>query len=362
MPLWLLGLIVIAVVANHRLVVYGYTNIAYSSTVETSHHAHESSTIQPMLSSNVAYGGDRIVNPGAFFSGGEALAGTIGFNAICNDTGLFGIVTNAHITLTNVVYHNRALASNRLGRAVPGQSIYDNRGIDASFTPFQNQNNWQVTPNARYGDTTFTNIRLAPNPERYFVGARILKIGQTNGVNSGRIFDFREYRDVIDYTNISDPGDSGGPFFRYFPDRPNDLYLLGIHSHGHGGYLAPGGYGTRIDRLMYRIRVTPICLDIYNLEFYISNNEVTVIGISPGRTNVLDIRIPAYFRGLPVRHIGANAFANRTDIYRIALPSGLRTIGTGAFAHSSVRDIIMLATVGRATLYPQCAYKMEVTM
>ena len=57
------------------------------------------------------------------------------------------------------------------------------------------------------------------------------------------------------------------------------------------------------------------------------------------------IEIPAEVEGFPVTGIGANVFANHTEIEDVILPETIRTIGAGAFAGSGILALTIPASV-----------------
>jgi len=351
----LLGLSVLLVgVTVRNANAYGYTTTIYQEPyIAEQSEEYFAYGIEPLSCSpgvSIAYGGDMIFN---FWRP----RGTIGINAVCNETGRFGILTNAHVALNDVMYHGRegGFLGTRIGRAVPEQSIYDraSRGLDVAFVPFQNQNGWRITPHVRYGGQVFTNVRLCT---RYWDhGGRIKKIGQRTGITTNGLILDRRVND-FSFNNLSGPGDSGGPVFRYFPSRPNDLYLRGIFSHFYPNADDPnapqiGGWATCIVSTMRELRITPITNDNYYLFRHgtftdipgTNNVEFTGFGSNPRPGGHLTI--PSVVRNRTVTHIADNAFANSPNLTSIYIPNTVTTIGNSAFANTGITNFTIPSSV-----------------
>ena len=169
--------------------------------------------------------------------GGDGISmGTIGTQAICNLTGQIGILTNEHVLSRE--FRDRAFFDGvHLGDVLRGE-IRGN--IDASFTPFANQEGWVHSPHSRHGGENFTNIRLG-NESQIVTGAQLFRIGQRTGRTFSEITtrnasmsaywegarrtvsnSFRFSTNLNDWTEIQ--GDSGGPVYIRGPN--NTLYLI----------------------------------------------------------------------------------------------------------------------------------------
>ncbi len=64
------------------------------------------------------------------------------------------------------------------------------------------------------------------------------------------------------------------------------------------------------------------------LSYVIENDGICVTGL---KTDLTELVIPAYIGGVPVLHIGPNAFAGRAKLTSVRLPDTLETIGSAAF-------------------------------
>lgn len=184
-----------------------------------------------------AYGGDTINDSVMFFLYSY---GTICVNAYDNDTGKYGVLTNAHVADANTtMYHNgNFLQGSKLGTATKRQH---SGTIDAAFVPFEDQDNWEVTTHARMGDDVYNNIKLGSR-ELIIQGAPVRRLGQTTGNTTGHILSTNyncniSYDGVptiitntIKYSTDSEGGDSGGPV--YFNGGGQNLFLIGMHFAG----------------------------------------------------------------------------------------------------------------------------------
>ncbi|MCL2042743.1 MAG: leucine-rich repeat protein [Treponema sp.] len=278
--------------------------------------------------------------------------GTIGVNAYDNTTGRIGVITNEHVArLGDTMIHGGSI----IGPVLKAQLGGD---VDASFIPFQNQNEWNMTPNARNSGITHTNIRLG-NESQIVNGRSIMKIGLTTGTAFGTIRSANT-RTIMDNPhgsgritinntielNIANAlGDSGGPV--YFNDTQTDtLWLIGIHFAGNG---SPGTIGSacRISNVMSVLNVTPITNDTY--QFTNVGDNVRVDGLNIARIDypVGRLTIPSQFNGINVTQLGVSAFSGRTGITSVTLPNTLQNIGWGSFASTSISNIIIPTTVTR---------------
>jgi len=177
--------------STHALTAFGFSEelvenlaglqfpLAYKTTYEYEGYYESKSGFVPLSSSNRAFAGDEIR---------ELIGriGTVAANAICNATGQFGVLTNQHVA------RNRRMrvGGNWVGTSAPHQQQLGGT-IDAAFIPFENQNNWIPTPQARSGSTTFSNIRLGTEAQIIQAHAQhipVSSIGRTSGIQqSGRI-------------------------------------------------------------------------------------------------------------------------------------------------------------------------------
>ena len=114
--------------------------------------------------------------------------GTIGANAICNKSGKVGILTNEHVARekdTIKLGNSTDFIIGTVERAKIGGTV------DASFTPFQDPDAWDMTPNARDNDfnlngVTHSKIRLGYE-KKIVQNAKIMKIGVASGTTDGNI-------------------------------------------------------------------------------------------------------------------------------------------------------------------------------
>ncbi|MCL2861560.1 MAG: serine protease, partial [Firmicutes bacterium] len=259
------------------------TNIEYDYSLfdyfeEEKYYIENTDYMEPFATgSSLAHGGDLIVNLESLFRLGT---GTITINAVCNRYGDFGVITNEHVSLNRVNYHESTGTNNRIGRANRG---YNDGNIDASFIPFERQDRWGITPNVRYVNTMFTNVRM-PRPGFGFgIGCPVIKIGQTNGITRGSVRDMAG-RYLFEITNPSYYGDSGGPIFLCGTRFNSDyIYLIGILTNMSNH----GGFANHFDRVMERLNITPITLDNYHIFRYgqfdnIGNDYIELTGFSSG--------------------------------------------------------------------------------
>ena len=168
---------------------------------------------------------------------GDDNGGTICVNAYDNETGEYGVVTNAHVTSADgnkfdMYYGGSTSSLYKLGKS--SKEIFGGQ-VDASFVPFPN-NTWEQTYIANCEGESFNNIKLG-SESMIVQGAPVVKFGLSTGITEGVILSnnieiFDEdgnivFYDVIRYTNDSHGGDSGGPV--YFEDSNGNLYLIGMH-------------------------------------------------------------------------------------------------------------------------------------
>lgn len=96
----------------------------------------------------------------------------------------------------------------------------------------------------------------------------------------------------------------------------------------------------RLNRLILRIGgllmlLTLLCMgvaladDLSDFTFSVDGEAVTVVAYNGSASSV---KVPDWYEGLKVLHIGANAFRGNTTLETVYLPSHLKSIGSGAFA------------------------------
>lgn len=324
--------------------------------------------------SKIAYGGDKINDSILFFEGSY---GTICVNAYDNETGKYGILTNAHVAEANMtMYHNgNVFQGDKIGVATKRQ----NSGtIDAAFVPFDKQNKWEVTTDARYENATFNNIRLG-SEELIIQGAPVIKLGQTSGYTQGKILSTNLdcsilygteeviIKNTIKYSNQSLSGDSGGPV--YYDGGGENVYLIAMNFAGPRYDSFTFGIGCTIFNVMSELNITPILsgtiFDTTNLE----NNEIRIDKLVPTIPSQMQIRtefeIPSYINGRTVTEIGDSAFANQFNISKFILPTNLRTIGNSAFKGCGfLQEITIPDTVTDigANAFEDCFYIENITL
>lgn len=121
--------------------------------------------------SKIAYGGDGIQGRGPIQ---KYEFGTICMNVYDNDTGKYGVLTNEHVATKYIsMYHN----GESLEKIGDSEKTRRDGRIDAAFVPFNNQEKWSVTTNARYGNEIFDNIKLG-DESLIIQGAPIKKLGK----------------------------------------------------------------------------------------------------------------------------------------------------------------------------------------
>lgn len=196
-------------------------------------------------------------------------SGTIGANAIDNQTGEKGIITNAHVAVEDKTMKH---SNGTIGTRTKG---WHSGTIDAAFVPFNNQNNWDLSGDATWGDesVSYGNVRLGS--EDYIVeGYPTTKIDYTSGENDGYIVytDYNctlSYDDETDttisncfyYSNQSLSGDSGGPVY-FNGGTKGSKWLIGLNFAGPvdtENYSF--GIGCRITNVIDELDVTIITYD-----------------------------------------------------------------------------------------------------
>jgi len=297
--------------------------------------------IEQTSSGNVVRAGQQLSRNPIFFHN----LGTAGPTVICNRTGDFGILTNAHVALSYNIYSGW----NRIGRSVDERGSVvgpDSTGLDASFIKFANQNNWTPTPAAV--TIPYYRIRLATSTQmsQLRAGDNIVMIGARSGRQEGTIrtpswtegvlAPWRYWLPQIEMNIFAQQGDSGSPIFL---TRNSNYYLIGmLWGRVDNQHIRTAPLANRIHSVISALNLTIYCLDIHNLDFTVLGDEVTVTGITRGRTNISNIRIPSHFRGRPVTRIASQAFAN-TNIISIYIPNTVTYIGAGAFMSSSLQSV-----------------------
>lgn len=296
---------------------------------------------------NPSYGGESISAAG--------FSGTICVAAIDNTTGRLGILTNEHVVPTGTASNYRGhwngstfSANVALGTALSGQH---EGTIDASFIPYTNQGNWEISPYGRHDTTTYTNIRLGNN-DQIVQGRAVRKIGQTSGITNGTITNanmtitlnygtpenpnIQAITNVFRYSNESLGGDSGGPV--YFNDG-TDLHLIGMNFAGPSNpATSTFGIACRIQNVMNILEVTPITNDSFNTS-NLTSTTVSLNGINFNPTG--EFVIPNQLNGRIVTQIGSSAFTGQSQLTKITIPSSVTTIGNNAFQNSNNAPIYL---------------------
>lgn len=296
---------------------------------------------------NPSYGGESISAAG--------FSGTICVAAIDNTTGRLGILTNEHVVPTGTASNYRGhwngstfSANVALGTALSGQH---EGTIDASFIPYTNQGNWEISPYGRHDTTTYTNIRLGNN-DQIVQGRAVRKIGQTSGITNGTITNanmtitlnygtpenpnIQAITNVFRYSNESLGGDSGGPV--YFNDG-TDLHLIGMNFAGPSNpATSTFGIACRIQNVMNILEVTPITNDSFNTS-NLTSTTVSLNGINFNPTG--EFVIPNQLNGRIVTQIGSSAFTGQSQLTKITIPSSVTTIGNNAFQNTNNAPIYL---------------------
>jgi len=303
-------------------------------------------------SADTAYPGEGIFRS---TGGGNVSYGTMGVNAIDNETGRIGVITNEHVAGKNATVWTGTISGSTvtLGNTVGQVSKAKNGGtIDASFTPFYNPEDWDMTPHARntQGDNpsgkTHTKIRLGKESHIVY-GAKMMKIGMTSGTTTGTIkstnFLIISKKDdgtlgpiktnTFRYKTSSKKGDSGGPV--YFDDG-STLWLIGIHFSGDNS--KKRGTACRIRNIMSELKVTPITNDTYQFTSINNGDNIRVDGLNIAQTDypVGRLTIPEQINGKPVSGISPFAFYGRTSISKVTIPATVASIGALAFYNTGI--------------------------
>jgi len=263
--------------------------------VEIDYINEEHNFVQTMSSRRTVFGGD-LVRRRNFF-GFVVDSGTITINAMCNETREMGVLTARHVLQD----YFRAYARQDYSNIFIGRSTSAHRDMttDSAFVPFRYQDNWNVTPNVRYGNTTFTNIRLGTEElivRAYNEGLPTMKIGLTTGitygiiahphhdaVQTGSIFwgcsGTMMYYNTILLQSYGSPGDSGGPVFIV---ENGFYYLVGMIIGG--SPTTDATWVVRITKIMENLNITPITNDNYHGIQILRYGQFNNIGTNLHRT------------------------------------------------------------------------------
>lgn len=303
-----------------------------------------------------AYGGDKINDSVLFFLNSY---GTICVNAYDNETGKYGVLTNAHIAEANTtMYHNgNILQGSKLGTTTKRKR---SGSIDAAFVPFENQDDWQTTTYARSGNDVYNNIKLGSR-DLIIQGAPIRRLGQTTGNTTGYIEstnydclvnydgDLVTIYNTLKYSTNSNSGDSGGPV--YFDGGGQNLFLIGMHFAGPADSNLMYGFGCNIFNVIDEFNITPILNGTIYETTDLNENEIRIDKLNPiisfsSKLAEMQFEIPTYLNGKLVTEIGAAAFENQVNITEFILPSNLKIIGNSAFKNcNSLQSIVIPNTV-----------------
>ena len=300
---------------------------------------------------NVAYSGESLWHwtetPGTY------ARGTIGVNAICNITGRLGVLTNEHVALANGnpspdnIYGghwNESGFSNGWNGIYIGNGLRGRNGgsIDAAFVPFNNQENWEISPYSKYNTNTYTNVRLG-NENQIVRGNNVRRIGQTTGITTGEIrstnvtqtISGTKITNTFRYTNDGLAGDSGGPV--YFDDGTN-LFLIGLNYASTDVFLGGRqGMAIRMSNIMKTVAnggldVTPITNDSF-VTNNLTSSTVSLNGINFNPSGAL--ATPTFLNGRTVTRIGDSAFYDHNQLTQVTVPSTVTHIGSNAFLNTN---------------------------
>lgn len=220
--------------------------------------------------------------------------------------------------------------------------------IDAAFVPFDNQENWEISPYSKYNTTTYTNVRLGTE-NQIVRGNNVRRIGQTTGITTGEIrstnvsvnVDGVRITNTFRYTNDGQGGDSGGPI--YFDDGTN-LFLLGLHFASGDVFLGGRqGIACRIRNIMRTganggLDVTPITNDSF-VTNNLTSSTVSLNGINFNPSGALTT--PTFLNGRTVTRIGNSAFNGRNRLTRITIPSTVTHVESDAFKNTNNASIYL---------------------
>ena len=149
------------------------------------------------VATNSIKAGEKIIyKTGWWIFATEHWYGTVGFNAV-DSNGNRGVVTNHHVAPKD--YEMRDDSNNKIGYS--SKSVLTSN-VDASFVPFDDQDDWESTNYVECGDPSFKITRVSEAVE----GARVWKQGATTGSSYGNITS-------IDGSSTLDYGDLGGEMY-----------------------------------------------------------------------------------------------------------------------------------------------------
>lgn len=199
--------------------------------------------------------------------------GTIGFCAYDNQTGKYGIVTNAHVADNwDKTYKtgDKVTIGNLAKRALGGN-------IDAAFIEITNSN-MCVTEQIQLSDTMYYGIGDVASESIILQGTPIRRKGITTGETTGTIVystynipinygsdddpNYITISNSIVYSNAGDSGDSGGPVVMQHANH----YFLGIHF---ASNKVDRGYACRASNILSQLN-----LSIVNSQWMINHPEL----------------------------------------------------------------------------------------
>ncbi len=322
-----------------------------------------------------AYGGDKINDSDFIFLKSY---GTICVNAYDNETGKYGVLTNAHVAESNtMMYHDgNILQGSKLGKATKRQH---SGTIDAAFVPFESQDNWEVTTHARMEEDVYNNIKLGSR-ELIIQGAPVRRLGQTTGNTTGKLLStnytcrisydgiLTVITNTLQYSTNSDGGDSGGPV--YFNGGGQNLYLIGMHFAGPIDPSVEYGIGCSIFNVMDEFNITPVLNGTMYDTTDLDENEIRIDKLNLAIPYFTDLNetqfvIPTYLNGRKVTEIGEYAFENQVNVTEFVLPAYLKTIGNSAFKNcSNLTNVIIPDTVTHidTSAFEGCSYLQSITL
>lgn len=287
--------------------------------------------------SRTVYGGEEVSH--------SLSSGTICVNAYDNDTGQYGVLTNAHVALSNMqMYCNDGFIGVASKRQEGGT-------IDAAFVPFDDNVNWDIATNAKVksmpSEIIYDNIRLG-NREDIVTGLPVIKLGKSTKVTTGRII-YTDYdchigegeqkkiiKNAIKYSNESQHGDSGGPV--YLEKGDGNLYLIAMTFAGPDPSYTSEiyGVGCNIFDVMDKLNITPILRGSFFDTTDLSDTKIRIDKLVPrislsSSINGIEFKIPSNINDKEVTEINDGAFFNQHDITNFILPDKLEKIGNSAF-------------------------------
>lgn len=199
--------------------------------------------------------------------------GTIGFCAYDNQTGKYGIVTNAHVADNwDKTYKtgDKVTIGNLAKRTLGGT-------IDAAFIEFTNED-MCVTEQIQLSETMYYGIGDVASESIILQGTPIRRKGITTGETTGTIVystynipinygsdddpNYITISNSIVYSNAGDSGDSGGPVVMQHANH----YFLGIHF---ASNKVDRGYACRASNILSQLN-----LSIVNSQWMINHPEL----------------------------------------------------------------------------------------